>query len=61
MDQFRQGLHNDVKDPRLTFHEDPNRLLRQLVELYDVTIVYSNDILSVNNGLSLYQSKHMHK
>ena len=26
MDQFRQGLRNDVKDLLLTFHEDPKSL-----------------------------------
>ena len=26
MDQFRQGLSNDVKDLLLTFHEDPKSL-----------------------------------
>ena len=26
MDQFRQGLRNDVKDLLLTFHDDPKSL-----------------------------------
>ena len=30
MDQFRQGLRNDVKDMLLTFHEDPNSLIEAI-------------------------------
>ena len=30
MDQFRQGLRNDVKDLLLTFHEDPKSLMEAI-------------------------------
>ena len=30
MDQFRQGLRNDVKDILLTFHEDPKSLTKAI-------------------------------
>ena len=30
MDQFRQGLRNDVKDLLLTFHDDPKALLEAI-------------------------------
>ena len=30
MDQFRQGFHNDMKDPLLTFHDDPKLLTKAI-------------------------------
>ena len=59
MDQFGQGLRNDVKDLLLAFHEDPKSLTRQLLEMYNVTIDYSSNALSVNNGLDFDKSRCM--
>ena len=61
MDQFRQGLHNDVKDLLLTFHEDPKSLTEAISQVVDVTIDYSSNTLSVNNGPVRDQSRHMHQ
>ena len=48
MDQFRQGLQNDVKDLLLTFPEDPMSLTEAISRSVRCDNRLSSDVLSAN-------------